>query len=240
LGGKIPRPIRLQVIRKWLEGKSRDKIAIELQISTGTVSGIINDFRKEDPQFDLLREVAVKIKDQNMNIECFAPLIRLVEALRDKGLLARTTGLESLELMQDRIESLIVALEVFCYRGKISIEDFVSLVTNMYDTADKLGVPLVRFPAYITESIDRIDVLGKEIDHIEAKKQDALKDCGLTLELLQEYNSNKPFLVQIQKLKLQISDMEEKLHNCEHALKMEKRWNEHMRQYDLSESEPES
>ena len=118
MGGKIPRPIRLQVIRKWLEGKSRDKIAIELQISTGTVSGIINDFRKEDPQFDLLREVAVKIKDQNMNIECFAPLIRLVEALRDKGLLAGTTGLESLELMQDRIESLIVALEVFCYRGK--------------------------------------------------------------------------------------------------------------------------
>jgi hypothetical protein len=53
----------------------------------------------------------------------------------------------------------------------------------MYHTADKL-VPLVRFPAYITESIDRIDVLGKEIDHIEAKKQDALKDCGLTLELL--------------------------------------------------------
>ena len=106
-------------------------------------------------------------------------------------------------------------------QGKISIEDFVSLVTNMYDTADKLGVPLVRFPAYITELIDRIDVLGKEIDHIEAKKQDALKDCGLTLELLREYNSNKPFLVQIQKLKLQISDMEEKLHNCEHALKME-------------------
>jgi hypothetical protein len=84
----------------------------------------------------------------------------------------------------------------------------------MYDTADKLGVPLVRFPAYITELIDRIDVLGKEIDHIEAKKQDALK-------VLREYNSNKPFLVQIQKLKLQISDMEEKLHNCEHALKME-------------------
>ena len=35
-----------------------------LQISTGAVSGIINDLRKKDPQFDLLREVAVKIKNK--------------------------------------------------------------------------------------------------------------------------------------------------------------------------------
>ena len=81
MGGKIPRPIRLQVIRMWLEGKSRDKIADESQISTGAVSNIINDLRNEDPQSDLLREVAVKIKNQNMNIESFAPLIRLVEVL---------------------------------------------------------------------------------------------------------------------------------------------------------------
>jgi hypothetical protein len=111
------------------------------------------------PQFDLLREVAVKIKNQNMNIRSFAPLIRLVEVLRDKELLAGNTGLESLELTQDRIEGLIVSLDVFCYKGKISIEDFVSLVTNMYNTADKLDVPLVYFPAQITELRDRIDVL---------------------------------------------------------------------------------
>jgi hypothetical protein len=29
MGGKIPRPIRVQAIRSWLEGKSRDKIAEE-------------------------------------------------------------------------------------------------------------------------------------------------------------------------------------------------------------------
>ena len=64
MGGKIPRPIRLQVIRAWLEGKFRDKIALELEISTGAVSSIIEDFRRDDPQFDLLREVAVKIKNK--------------------------------------------------------------------------------------------------------------------------------------------------------------------------------
>lgn len=85
LGGKIPRPIILQVIRKWLAGISRDKIAQELQISTGAVSSIIRDLGKDDPESDLLREVAVKIKNQNLEIETFAPLVRLAEGLQRKN-----------------------------------------------------------------------------------------------------------------------------------------------------------
>jgi hypothetical protein len=204
MGGKIPKPIRVQVIRAWLEGKSRDKIAQELEISTGAVSSIIKDSRRDDPQFDLLREVALKIKDQNMDIQSFAPLVRVYEVLREKGLLTGITGLEAV----------IVALEVFCFKEKESIEDFVSLITNMYNTADKLGIPLDRFPAYITELKDRIYALRKEIDQMEAKKQDALRDYGMTLELLQEYNANKPFLVQIQKLNHQLTDTEEELEKC--------------------------
>jgi hypothetical protein len=134
MGGKIPRPIRHQVIKSWLDAKSRDKIAQELEISTGAVSGIIGDFRKDDPEFDLLREVALKIKSLNMDIQSFAPLDRVYEVLREKGLLTGITGQESLELIQARLEAVIVDLEVFCFKKDQSIEDFVSLITNMYDT----------------------------------------------------------------------------------------------------------
>jgi hypothetical protein len=226
MGGKIPRPIRLQVIRAWLEGKSRDKIAQELEISTGAVSSIIEDFRRDDPQFDLLREVAVKIKNQNMDIQSFAPLVRVYEVLREKGLLTGITGQETLELMQNRMEAIIVALEVFCFKQEqLSIEDFVSLITNMYNAADKLGISLDRFPAYITELKDRIDALRKEIDQIEAKKQDALRDHGMTLELLQEYNANKPFLLRIQNLKQQLVDAKEKIRKGKEELEKERFWN---------------
>ena len=57
MGGKIPRPTRVQVIRAWLEGKSRDKIVQELGVSAGAVSSIINDSRKEDSEFDLLNQL---------------------------------------------------------------------------------------------------------------------------------------------------------------------------------------
>ena len=212
MGGKIPRPIRVQAIRSWLEGKSRDKIAEEIGISTGAVSSIIEDFRRDDPHFDLLRETAVKIKNLNMDIQSFAPLVRVYEVLREKELLTGIIGQESLELMQDRMEALIVDLEVFCFKKEqLSIEDFVSLITNMYNTADKLGVSLDRLPAHITELGDRIDALRGELDQLEAKKQYALRDNEATAELLQEYNANKPFIQQIRKLRQQVAEKEEEI-----------------------------
>jgi hypothetical protein len=223
MGGKIPRPIRVQAIRSWLEGKSRDKIAEEIGISTGAVSSIIKDFRRDDPHFDLLRETAVKIKNLNMDIQSFAPLVRVYEVLREKELLTGIIGQESLELMQDRMEALIVALEVFCFKKEqLSIEDFVSLITNMYNTADKLDVPLDRLPAHITELGDRIDALRGELDQLEAKKQDALRDNEATVELLQEYNANKPFIQQIRNLRQQVAEKEEEVREAKNELETEK------------------
>jgi hypothetical protein len=215
MGGKIPRPIRLQVIKLWLDGKSRDTIAQELEISAGAVSGIIGDFRKDDPEFDLLREVALKIKSLNMDIQSFAPLVRVYEVLREKGLLTGITGQENLELMQERLEAIIVDLEVFCFKGELSIEDFVSLITNIYNTADKLGIPLNGFSAHITELKDEVDALRNEIDQLEAKKQNALRDYEMTLESLQEYNANKPFILQMRKLKQQLAEEVEKRRTLE-------------------------
>jgi DNA repair exonuclease SbcCD ATPase subunit len=221
MGGKIPRPIRVQAIKAWLEGKSRDKI--ELGISTGAVSSIIKDFRRDDPHFDLLRETAVKIKNLNMDIQSFAPLVRVYEVLREKELLTGIMGQESLELMQDRMEALIVALEVFCFKKEqLSIEDFVSLITNMYNTADKLGVPLDRLPAHITELGDRIDALRGELDQLETKKQDALRENEATAELLQEYNANKPLIQQLRKLRQQVAEKEEEAREAKNELETEK------------------
>ena len=235
MGRKIPRPIRLQVIRAWLDGKSRDKIAQELGMSKGAVSGIIEDLRKDDPQFDLLREVAVKLKKQNLDIQSFAPLVRLYEVLKEKGLL--TDEQESLDMVQNRMEALIVALEVFCFKERLSVEDFVSRVTNMYNTADNLGIPIQRFPSYVTELKDRIDTLTQEINRIEANTQAALRDYGVTLELVREYDANKPLLLQIQEYKRQLANANEEKRECQQELKREKTWNKFEEEYTWSISE---
>ena len=77
-----------------------------------------------------------------MDIKSFAPLVRVYEVLR---VLTGITGQENAELMQEMLEAIIVDVEVFFFKNGQSIEDFVSLITNMYNTADKLVFLLTDF-----------------------------------------------------------------------------------------------
>ena len=87
MGGKIPQPVRLEVIKKWLQGYSRDEIAKDTGIGAGTVSGIIQQCRQDDADFDLLRGVAVELRERGMRVENFAPLLRLKSLLEEKEVL---------------------------------------------------------------------------------------------------------------------------------------------------------
>jgi intergrase/recombinase len=79
MGKRIPQSIQEKVISRWLDGKSRDVVARELRISGGSVSSIIQSRRRKDRQFDLLRVVAVQLRQRGLTVEEFAPLIRCSE-----------------------------------------------------------------------------------------------------------------------------------------------------------------
>jgi hypothetical protein len=110
-------------------------------------------------------------------------------------------------------------MEEFLFHKGLSIEDFFSLVTNMYNLADKVGVQLNEFPAYVEELKVNIDVLRKELSQKEKKKQDFLNDNKKTLELVQEYIANKPILVTVENLKEKLADTEGKLANAEKRIR---------------------
>jgi hypothetical protein len=57
MGKKIPDPMRLEAIKRWLEGESRDGMSVKLKICQGAVSGIIKEAGKNDPQFYLLEKL---------------------------------------------------------------------------------------------------------------------------------------------------------------------------------------
>jgi transposase len=130
MGAKIPRKIRLEVIRKWLQGKSRDQIANKVGIGAGTVSLIIKEYRSGDFDADLLREVALNLKNSGLDIHKFAPLVRLREVLEDKEwILGVRPGQEQEEgenqkkndfdidnVSEKTVESLIMSQEVFCFK----------------------------------------------------------------------------------------------------------------------------
>jgi hypothetical protein len=79
----------------WLRGYSRDEIAKHTEIGAGTVSGIIQQCRQDDADFDLLRGVALQLRDRGMRVEDYAPLLRLKSST---GTLAGNLGISEQRL----------------------------------------------------------------------------------------------------------------------------------------------
>src|ERR671921_623269 len=83
---KVPKSIKQRVIKQWLQGISRDQIAKDNGIGTGTVSAIIKDAKKDIPDIDLLREVALVLKSNDLDLVVLADSIRLKKKLDDMDL----------------------------------------------------------------------------------------------------------------------------------------------------------
>ena len=233
MGGNIPRAIKVDVIREWLRGKSRDQIAKQVGVGAGTVSGIIQECRQKDTEFDLLRQVAVDLKNHGESIESFAPLVRLREVLKREllslspgkntttGGITTTIGVgqehdggehktqqqlgEELGF-DEKLESLLQGLLVFCFKQKLPIKDFVDIVYKLSSTADRLHVSLESLPSYVKELKNKVQMLEEEIKDKRLEKQEALEDYDVTLQVLEEYKANRPSFEENRKLREELSD----------------------------------
>jgi CENP-B-like protein len=243
MGSRIPSPIKVEVIRKWLDGKSREQIVKEIGIGAGTVSTIVKESRQNDPTFDLMREVGVKLNRQGDSVETFAPLIRCRELLRKiEGLKVNTKHGEDVgnykqpHLQQqdiakgeEKMEALIVALEVFCFKQNLQIKEFIDLVYNLYSTADRLDVRLENLPSYVVELEKDLQRLTKEVQGIKWQKQQAL---------LEEFELSKPLIARNQELKEELNAMTLEIKRLRTELKR-KRVSNVIDEYEMAISEEE-
>jgi len=224
MGAKIPRPIKLEVIKKWLQGNSRDQIAREVGIGAGTVTGIINECRQKDLEFDLLREVAVKLKNQGVEIGSFAPLVRLREILEEKEWLLniKREG-EEIELIE-KLESLIISMEVFCFKQGLSVKAFFDQVREIYWAAEKYETSLDLFPDYIKQLESNANMLIEEIRQLKQEKQHALNNRQITANLLEEFQMSRPLFEKNQELKLELEQVKDEKDGYKIDLYHERLW----------------
>ena len=97
---------RKQVVQQWVSGDTRDKIAIDNSIGEGTVSGIVNDWKKEleDSEYESVRELAVQSKKQGLSLGDLASHFRLYNIIKKSG------------TNEDQIESFIINCTKRCWR----------------------------------------------------------------------------------------------------------------------------
>jgi hypothetical protein len=254
MGARIPREIRLDVIRKWLQAKSRDQIASQVGIGAGTVSAIIKEYRSGLYDADLLREVALNLKNRGLDIQRFAPLVRLREVLEDMKWIQGVSpgqGQEQEEgeqkkddyeidqVSEKKIESLIMSLEVFCFKENLPVEQFFDCIYSMYLAAEKLGIPLESFPSHIEELKAHIDSLKEEIRYWESEKQASLEKYQTTEKLLVEFQMSRPMFDANQRLKLELEQTKHERDKYKIDLEHERIWKRKEEEYEWSIAEPE-
>jgi predicted transcriptional regulator len=139
LSNPIPHKIKVQVLYQWIQGISRDKIAENNDIGRGTVSNIIEQFKTNVPDIDLMRQTVLQIKKENIAIFSFAASIRLRRLLED------------LEITEDKIESLLEEINIYCFKQEITPKDFVLKINEVSDLAMDLQTPIHKLPSFVNQ-----------------------------------------------------------------------------------------
>src|SRR5919106_4231042 len=191
MGKRIPRSIQEKVISRWLDGKSRDVVARELRISRGSVSSIIQSRRRKDRQFDLLRVVAVQLRQRGLTVEEFAPLIRCRELIKREY----SESGKTIDEEEEEVESLMEALCVFCFNQKGTVPEFGNLVHGLYRIADKLGIALPDLAAYVNRLVDRAAALRTKVDLLQTKERRFLNHYMITMDTVKEIISRGPYML---------------------------------------------
>jgi hypothetical protein len=166
MGERIPHSLKKTVINEWLQGISRDTIASDNGIGGGTVSRIIQEAKMDIPDINLLREVAVKLKEENLDVNHFASSVRLKKIL------------DGLGLTEENVELLIEQVNTHCFKHGMSEKEFVSKIDEICNMLDNVEFSLNDLPAYIVQKKIQLESLDKKI----LEKQEQIR------QMIDEYN----------------------------------------------------
>jgi 5'-3' exonuclease len=170
--------VKKQVIKEWLSGDSRDKIAADNGIGAGTVSNIIDQWKKEveDSEYDSLRELTVSLRKQGIGLNELASSVRLYNYINKLG------------VDEDHIESFIAN----CMNGPNSLpsEKIVDLTNQLLDITKSESIPPAEVPLYTKQKLEEKQILEEEIKQRRA----ILESKNVDIETIGEFNELREHL----------------------------------------------
>jgi cell division protein FtsB len=172
LGGKIPRNIKVKVIRDWLDGLTRERIVKKEDVGAGSVTGIIQEARKEEEynDIDLLREVAVRSKEEGIGLPLLAFATKLKRIMEEN------------DINEDQIEPIIQDFAAYCLRHNVSYDTVIQSGREALYLEEKFGIPVERIPEHIIQEKETIDRLEEQRLEILRQKQQARKELDKILQ----------------------------------------------------------
>jgi hypothetical protein len=168
----IDAQVKKEVINQWLSGDSRDRIAVDNDIGAGTVSNIINEWKKgvEASEYDSLRQLTVSLKKQGISLSEIACSVRL------------NNYIEKLGANQDQIESFIANLA-----NSPEPEKLIDVANQVAHLSRSESIPLEDLEGHVKQKEEEKQRLEEEIKQTRA----ILESTNVEMETINEYKQLK-------------------------------------------------
>ena len=168
----IDTQVKKQVINQWLAGESRDRISADNGIGAGTVSNIINEWKKGvgDSDYDSLRELAVYSKKEGFGLSDIASSVRLNNYIQKLG------------ANQDQIEAFIANLI-----NSPEPEKLIDVANQVAKLSTSKSIPLEDVENHVKQKEEEKQTLEVEIK----KRRAILESTNVEIQTINEYKQLK-------------------------------------------------
>lgn len=149
---RIPPEIKAKVVVLWTKAMSRDDIAHLLGIGNGSVSRIIDQIKsREVPDIDLLRHIALQIKNEGFELVEVASGIRFSNFIKKMG------------SSEEEMEKLLKDLEIYCFETEQDFHDFIGIVEKINEFEMDFDISIHQIPDYLEQKRIELYKLHAEI-----------------------------------------------------------------------------
>jgi hypothetical protein len=156
LGKRIPSDIKNNVLDQWLFGIPSNAIATCNGIGYGSVFRIIESFKSKIPDLDVLRAVAVMIKQEGLTLNDVALGIRIKNFLEQMG---------SSEIEMER---LLKEIDIHSFKTNQTFSNFVKEIHEIHIFASGHGISIHQVYDYVKHKKKELRTLQIELGKIKS------------------------------------------------------------------------
>jgi Bacterial regulatory proteins, luxR family len=188
-----------QILRLTLSGYSQAEIAVELNISEGTVNALMKELVQSDNTLLMQHEIALVCQRTGLSIKQLASNLAFLNAITRKGFLNN-----KIHLFLQVWETLLA--EDSTLHPKLAAQIFFEICT-MYL---KNGIPLNKLTDQLSQTYNELKELKEQINQakkslaeLRNEKKKLLAECGMTVEKLDKFIS---FSESFEEVRLDLED----------------------------------
>ena len=192
----MPSKIKISVLKMWLEGSPRNRIARTLGIGRGSVTAIIQNVRFTMNDIDLLRAVAEDLYKEEVDIYTFASAINLKRKMDESN------------LSQDLIEKFHEDINMISFKTGIEPKILIEKIVSILVVTINLNLPLDQANNYHEVIDKRLKELEKSITNKTNQLNEIQQSIFTTIEEASEFNQFNNWKEEKEKILARLEELE--------------------------------